>query len=107
MINSVKWYLQGIILKNTKIFKEMREAGFDYILNPETGELHHVQSDFLDSHNLHIANLENFIGLTNVGIIQVHRLQDGTTIPVYDLFSGQHIGDYVLNKCKHCFGSQN
>ena len=103
MNKSVKWKLYGLILKNTEIFNKMREAGFDYLLNPETGELHCVKSNFFGSHNLHIANLEDYIGLTNIGSIPVHYLDDGTLVDVYDLSTGEYIGKYTLNKCKHCF----
>lgn len=101
--NVVNRYLQGIILKNTTIFREFQETGFDCILNPVTGELHHVKSDFLDSHNLHFAALENFIGLTNAGFVKAHFLPEGSKIPVYDLNTGELIGEYVLSKCQHCF----
>ena len=94
--------INGKILKNLIIFKEFKEIGFDYILNPETEELHKVDENFYDSHNLHIANLENYIGITNIGIIPIHRFNDGTKIPIYDLITGDFLGEYKLNKCKHC-----
>ena len=47
--NVVKRYLQGKILKNTKIFRDFQEAGFDYILNPDTGELQDRKSTRLNS----------------------------------------------------------
>lgn len=97
--------LWGIVLKNTVIFRKKQEIGFDYILNPTTGELHYIQSNFFDSHNLHLANLEDFIGVTNVGLIEIHLLPDGTKVPIYDLCSGELICEYAINKCKHCFHS--
>ena len=94
----------GKLLRNLKIYNEFREIGFDYIVNPDTGELHRVQSDkFLGSHNLTIADLETFIGLTNVGILPIHSFHDGTNLPIYDLDTLELLGTYELNKCRHCF----
>lgn len=98
--------LYGLILKNLKIFKQAKGIGFDYLVNPDTGELHRVNGDFFGSHNLAFSNLENFIGITNIGTIEIHNLPDGTAIPIYDLFSGEYLGDYCLNKCQHCFPRQ-
>ena len=85
---------------------EYYEVGFEYILNPETKELHHVDPRiFWGSHNLEIADLENFIGLTNVGILPIHYFEDGRGVPIYDLQTRDLIGTYRLNKCKHCFPS--
>ena len=92
----------GKILRNLRIFNEARKIGFEYLVNPATGELHRVTSDFVSSHNLHIANLADFVGLVNVGLLQLHRFPDGTQIPIYDLDSGDLIGNYQLNKCQHC-----
>ena len=68
----------------------------------KTNEHHNVNSDFLDSHNLHIADLENFIDLTNIVIIEIHKFKDGTIIPIYELITADFLGEYKLNKCKHC-----
>lgn len=95
--------LAGLVLKNYLLFIKARLIGFDYLLNPETGELHRVRADFISSHNLHIADLEKFIGLTNVGYYTMEELFDGSKIPIYDLQTGKLIGEYILNKCKHCF----
>ncbi|HQI04389.1 MAG TPA: hypothetical protein PL195_03900 [bacterium] len=95
--------LAGLILKNYLLFMKARLLGFDYLLNPETGELHRVRSNFYSSHNLHIADLEKFIGLTNVGHYKMEELLDGSKILVYDLQTGELIGEYILNKCRHCF----
>lgn len=95
--------LSGLFLRNLKLFIEAKRIGFDYLLNPETGELHRVRSNFYSSHNLHNANLENFIGLTNVGYYKMEQLFNGSEIPVYDLQSGVLIGAYILNKCRYCF----
>ena len=96
----------GKVLKNIELFNNAKKIGFEYLLNPATGELHRVTSDFIDSHNLHTANLGEFIGLTNIGLIEAHKLPDRTNIPIYDLDTGQKIGDYELDKCRFCFGEQ-
>ena len=94
--------LLGLYLNNIRLFKEAKKIGFDYILNPDTGEIHNVNSDFLGSHNLNIKDLENFIGLANIGIIDIHKFKDGATIPVYDVVTKDYLGEYKLNKYKHC-----
>ena len=55
----------GKVLKNLLLFSRAKKIGFEYLLNPDTGELHRMNSDFIDSHNLHIADLGEFIGLSN------------------------------------------
>lgn len=91
-------------LRNSKIYREAQEIGFEYILNPMTGELHRVGlDDFLGSHNLEYADLEKFLGLTNLGSIPIHTFRGGIGIPVYDLDTGEFIGNYTLNKCGYCF----
>lgn len=95
--------LYGLVLRNFRTFLKAGDIGFDYILNPETSELHFVTPlNFLGPHHLSTANLDNFIGLTNVGIIPSHAFEDGTPIPVYDLATGECLGTYILNKCSHC-----
>lgn len=93
----------GILLKNLNIFNDAKQVGFDYVLNPSSGELHSTSADFFGSHNLIIADLEEFIGLTNVGLIKATSLPDGTLLPVFDIITGELIGKYKLNKCRHCF----
>lgn len=93
----------GVLLKNLEIFNSAKEVGFDYILNPSSGELHSTSVDFFGSHNLVFADLEGFIGLTNVGLIKATFLPDGTLLPVFDIITGKLIGEYKLNKCRHCF----
>ncbi len=92
----------GVILRNIEIFMNAKRIGFEYLLNPETGKLHRVTSDFIDSHNLHTADLENWIGLTNIGLLDVHDFPEGTEVPVYDLHSGNLLGNYAIDKCEHC-----
>lgn len=94
----------GHYLNNLHVFHEFKRLGFDYILNPETGELHKVLGGTLSgSHNLKFAELVNFIGIANLESIPIHWNFDGTPIPVYDLVSGDFLGEYTLKKCKHCF----
>ncbi len=97
-------YLAGLFMENLKLFLKARIIGFDYLLNPETNELHKVQSNFLSSHNLHRANLKKFIGITNIGFFKIEDLFSGTPYNVWDLQTGDLIGTFNLNKCKHCFG---
>ena len=100
--------LYGSILKNLRIYQDARKVGFEYILNPTSGELHRVDTEsFWGSHNLAIADLESFIGLTNVGLIPAHVYRDGTQLPVFDLLTGQQVGSYVVNKCGYCFPKIN
>lgn len=96
--------LYGKRLKNSKTYREFQDIGFDYILNPVTQELHLVGLDnFLGSHNLIFSNLEDFIGLVNIGVVEIHRFSDGVSVPIYDLETGDLIAKYAINKCLHCF----
>jgi hypothetical protein len=96
--------LLGVTLKNLVIYREFQKCGFDYIVNPDTGELHKVESGALiGSHNLHVADLENFIGIANLNSIPIHLHFDGTEIPIFDLMTGELLGSYPLNKCKFCY----
>ena len=95
--------LLGRTLNNIRLFREAQEIGFDYIVNPESGELHYVHStNFVGSHNLVSADLGSFIGLFNLGTIPIHEFRDGTEIPIYDAETGELLGLYRLNKCQHC-----
>jgi len=98
--------LYGRQLKNSKIYREFQDIGFDYILNPVTQELHRIDlGNFLGSHNLIFSNLEDFIGLVNIGVVEIHRFPDGVSVPIYDLETGDLIAEYTINKCLHCFPS--
>jgi hypothetical protein len=97
----------GKKLDNLRLYQKAQEIGFEYILNPDTGELHRVgRANFFGSHNLELADLINFIGLNNIGSIPVHVFRNGTPLPVYDLDTGYLIGSYTLNKCGYCFRKQ-
>ncbi len=95
----------GTLLRNALLYRRFQEIGYDYILNPDSGELHIVDpAKFQGSHNLVNANLENFIGLCNLyTAVPAHLLRDGTELPVYDSDTDELIGTYRLNKCEHCF----
>ncbi|VTS04357.1 hypothetical protein [Tuwongella immobilis] len=96
--------LYGTILRNLGLYTEAQKVGFEYVLNPNSGELHIVSTDgFWGSHNLAFADLGSFIGLTNVGEIPAHMFLDGMELPVWDLLTGEQVGMYRLNKCRHCF----
>ena len=94
----------GTMLKNLALFTMADIIGFDYILNPESNELHKVEEGtFLGAHNLSVAHLGKFIGITNAGSLNIEALQEGTEIPITDLLTGKEIGIFTLNKCGHCF----
>ena len=96
--------LYGKVLRNFELYVDAHEIGFEYILNPNTDELHRVDPpNFFGSHNLAIADLENFIGLINVGILPAHCFKDGFALPIYDLETDKCIGTYQLDKCEYCF----
>jgi hypothetical protein len=98
--------LRGKRYINSKIYEEILAMGFDYILNPNTQELHRVGSDkFRGPHNLILANLEDFIGIVNIEV-EIHKFPDGVPLTIYDLNTGDLIGKYVINKCRHCFPSK-
>jgi hypothetical protein len=91
--------------RNRSIYRKFQQLGYDYLLNPKTDELHHIESDgFRGSHNLAYANLSEFIGITNTGIVPIHVLRDGKIFPLYERETGEFIGNCRLNKCKYCFG---
>ncbi len=96
--------LLGKRLKNLSLYQKAQQIGFEYILNPDTGELHRVGLDnFWGSHNLADADLSSFIGLNDIGTIPVEVFRNGTILPVYDIETGEIIGSYPLNKCSYCF----
>jgi hypothetical protein len=99
-----EYRILGKVLGNLRIYREFQQAGFDYIVNPATGELHDIRTDnFYGSHNLTIADLGSFIGITNIGILPIDRYRDGVPIVIYDLNSLEPIETYTLNKCNFCF----
>lgn len=99
-IDSMRLY--GVVQKNLEMYQKAKRIGFEYLLNPGTGILHRITSDFVDSHNLHTADLGEFIGLTNIGLIELHEFPEGTVVPIYDLFTGELLDTFTINKCSHC-----
>ena len=93
-----------LITSNYKFYHSIHRAGFEYLINPATDELHLVSPrHFGGSHNLSIADLQNFIPCKNVGIVQVHLFPNGVELPVFDLQTHKLRFTYSLNKCQHCF----
>ena len=91
---------------NRRLYDYYLSVGVNYLINPDTRELHRVgHGYFAGSCHLKIADLENFIGLINVGTLPIHDLEDGMEVPIYDLQTRDLIGTYRLNKCGHCFPS--
>ena len=90
--------------ENLRIYREFQADGFDYIYNPHTGEWHDIRTDkFQGSHNLELANLEDFIGIQNIGALPIHCCADGERIKILELGSGRLLDILTLNKCKFCF----
>ncbi|KYC41040.1 hypothetical protein WA1_23265 [Scytonema hofmannii PCC 7110] len=94
--------IYGKLLRTIEDLQNFQREGYDYILNTTTNKLHKC-SDFEGSHNLLYANLENFIGISNLGVILIDKLEDGAIIPIFDQNTGIYIGNYILNKCEYCF----
>ena len=93
-----------LIRSNHEFYHSIHRAGFEYLINPVTDELHLVSPHhFGGSHNLSIADLQNFIPCKNIGIFQVHLFPDGAELPVFDLQTHKPMFMYPLNKCQHCF----
>jgi hypothetical protein len=93
--------------ENLSIYGKFQRIGCNYIWNLNTGELHRVESGGLcGSHNLVYANLNDFIGITNIGFVPIHSLPDGDIFPLYEQDTCRFIGNYRLNKCKHCFSKR-
>lgn len=101
----VRLYGEYLRKKNVEMFLTFKKMGFDYILNPETKELHKVGTvkEFLGSHNLDKANLQNFIGLKDIGDTSIYNLPEGAEYDVYDLVKRNFICKLTVNKCGHCF----
>ena len=92
-------------IENRRFYNSVLEEGFEYLLNPDTGELHRVARNYFQGpHNLEIADLPNFIPCINIGTHPVHLLEDGTEIPFYD-HPEDEPSKYRLNKCQYCFPS--
>ena len=79
-------------------------AGVEYLINPDTDELHRVRPGyFRGPHNLKTAHLQDFIPCNNVGCSPVHRLSDGEEVLLFNFQTRNLIRTYRINKCRHCF----
>ncbi len=88
---------------NLKTFLDYKKEGWDYIINPLSGELHSLKlSDYLGCHNLQSANLERFYPIQDIGKISIQNLNDGDLIDLFDADTGELITTYPLNKCSYC-----
>jgi hypothetical protein len=89
---------------NFKTFNNYREQGWDYIINPKTGELHSLKiSDYLGCHNLKSANLETFDPVVDTKETPVTDIENGELVDIIDIDTGKLIETYTLNKCHYCF----
>ena len=88
---------------NRKLYDFYVRAEVEYLINPDTDELHRVHPDYFGgSHNLATAHLENFIPCNNVDYPPVHLLDNGEEVLLYDFLLDELIC-YQLDKCKYCF----
>ena len=88
---------------NRRLYDFYIRAGVEYLINPDTDELHRVGRGYFGGpHNLKTAHLENFTPCNNVGCLQVHRLPQDKKVPVVEFFSNKLIW-YQLDKCEYCF----
>jgi hypothetical protein len=93
-----------IDVKNVLIYSELKRQGWQYILNPDTDELHDLQrGNYVGSHNLRSANLERFFPIVDAGQISIRDIKDGEEIELYDFDTGQFLRNYVVKKCDYCF----
>ena len=89
---------------NRKLYDFYIRAGVEYLLNPDTDELHRVHPDYFDRpHNLATAHLQDFIPCNNVGISPVHLFDNGVEVPFYISLLDELICRYQLDKCEYCF----
>ncbi len=90
--------------ENLRRYQKFQANGYYYIYNPHTQEWHDIiNGEFEGSHNLDLANLEDFIGIWDIGSIPIHRCNDGERIKIYELGSRRLLDILTLNRCKHCF----
>ena len=89
---------------NRKLYDFYVRAEVEYLINPDTDELHRVHPDYFDRpHNLATAHLQDFIPCNNVGISPVHLLDNGEEVLLYDFLLDELICRYQLDKCEYCF----
>lgn len=79
--------------------------GVEYLINPNTGELHRVRPGYFGgSHNLATAHLQDFIPGKIVDYPSVHLLPNRTELHFLKFLTNELIC-YQLNKCEYCFPS--
>lgn len=89
---------------NLETFMDYKNQGWDYIINPKTGELHSLKvTDYLGCHNLKSANLKIFEPVVDLGQTSITDIKNGELIDLVDIDTGELIGTYSLNKCSYCF----
>ena len=94
----------GVELRNHWLIDRLEEAGFEYLLNTRSGELHRLGLRHLPgSHHLEKADLGEFLALVNIGLVSLLFLEEGAKLPVYDIATGKLLFEYELNRCGHCF----
>ena len=83
------------------------DAEVEYLINPNTDELHRVARDYFERpHNLATAHLQNFIPCNNVcypPVRPVHLFSDGEEVLLFPFQTRNLICTYRINKCRHCF----
>jgi hypothetical protein len=90
--------------RNFRSYLELEHEGWQYIINPDTGELHGIEKgNFLGCPNLINANLERFYPVVNDGEVSVKDIDDREEIEVFDVNRREVIGTYRVNKCEQCF----
>ena len=89
---------------NRKLYDFYVRAEVEYLLNPDTDELHRVHPDYFDRpHNLATAHLQDFIPCNNVDYPPVHHFSDGEEVLLFNFRTRNLIRTYRINKCRHCF----
>lgn len=92
---------------NRRLYDFYIRAGVEYLINPDTDELHRVRPGYFDRpHNLATAHLQDFIPCNNVGISPVrpvHLFSDGEEVLLFNFRTRKLIRTYRINKCRHCF----
>ena len=91
-------------IKNALIYSKLKKEGWQYILNPDTDELHDLQrGNYSGAHNLRNADLEEFIPIVDAGEISIRDVKDGEEIDLYHFDTGQFFRTCVVRKCNYCF----
>jgi hypothetical protein len=92
------------VLRNLHLFNQFVKKGYDYILNPSTGQLHKaIGGSPWGSHDLVFADLRQILGLYNLQRFPIHLNFDGVRVPIFDEITGRYLCTFPINKCGHCF----